>query len=189
MKTEQQYTLEQTSAPAAEPVSWAEVQTFGWGLSDDDQADTEAMIKAARGHCERVTGLQLVTATWRLYLDCLPDVIRVPRPPLQAVTEFAYADPTTGAMTAWAASNYEVDAVSRPGRIAPAHGKVWPTHRAQLNAVRVTFTAGFGAAAAVPAEIRQRILQAVKYRFDHRDVTDEEWLDRFFARNRHGWNW
>jgi uncharacterized phiE125 gp8 family phage protein len=49
----------------------------------------------------------------------------------------------------------------RDGRTPPRGGR-------PVNAIEVRFTAGFGAASAVPEDLRQAILLAVAHWFDHR---------------------
>lgn len=184
----------------------AEAKRFCWvdpSFGDDDGIIADE-IRAARERCERVTGLQLLTATWAMYLDQLPGdlcgtglaygswdwlerySIVLPRPPLLTVTSVTYVD-YAGVTQTWDASLYQVDAKSRPARLYPAWGQIWPLARYQMNAVTITYTAGYGAALAVPAEIKSAIKAHVKYCYDNRDGRDEDFLDNLFARFGHGW--
>jgi hypothetical protein len=78
--------------------------------------------------------------------------IFVPLPPLVSVDSIQYVD-TNGVTQTLDPTQYIVDLVSEPARITPAYGVTWPATRQQVNAVTVTFTCGYGAAAAVPAGI------------------------------------
>jgi hypothetical protein len=69
-------------------------------------------------------------------------IIRIPRPPLQSIGSIAYID-TAGVQQTLNPSLYVVDDISEPGRISPAYGKVWPTTLTQINAVTITFVAGW----------------------------------------------
>lgn len=164
------YGLTLQSVPAEEPVSVAELKDWLRLETSADDAKIALLIKAVRGYVERIIGRQLVTATWVLSLDnfpwpggweflerpsLLPDphTIRLPKAPLQSVTSVQYYDMADTLQTL-AASTYEVDARTDPGRIMLGMGKVWPVTRLKPGAVRVTFVAGFGSASAVPEEIK-----------------------------------
>jgi hypothetical protein len=68
--------------------------------------------------------------------------IRIPYPPLIAVTQIQYVD-TNGVTQTLASNQYQVDNTGMLGRVAPAYGVVWPlTLIGQYNAATVTFTAG-----------------------------------------------
>jgi len=95
--------------------------------------------------------------------------IILPLPPLQSVQSVTYID-ETGATQTLDPSAYVVDTQSEPGAIMPSYGTVWPTTRWVPNAVTVKFTAGYGAAPAVPEPIKVWIKQAVAYRYDNRSL-------------------
>lgn len=64
-----------------------------------------------------------------------------------------------------------MDDKSEPGWIVPAYGYSWPSTRDDVNAVIVTYVAGYGAnAAAVPLPIKQWILLALGTMFDNREI-------------------
>lgn len=164
-------TLVQTVAPASEPVTLAEAKLhLRVEVSDDDDLIT-GLLKAARQYAETVTGRQLMQATWRLNLDAWPDddEIRVPKPPLQSVSSITYVD-TAGATQTVAASDYQVDANSEPGRIVPAYGEVWPAVRDQLNAIAVTYVAGGAAASSVPEGIKAAIKLLLAHWYETREA-------------------
>jgi len=190
--TIQQYTLEQTVAPAEEPVTVDKAKAYGWISGGDDDVLIAELIPAVREELEGWTGLQLVTATWKQYLDCWPCSscceIRPDKSPLLAVSSITYVD-TAGDTQTWDSSLYQVDAVSRPGRIRPAYGQTWPSIRNQMNAITITFTAGFGNSAAVPFKLKQLLWQAAKYRFYHRDETNENWLAEFLTNHSYAVKW
>jgi len=160
-------------------------------IADDDTIFTR-LIASARQRCERVTGRQLVTAVYRLRLDCFEDpvfgeaeyslvgwAVRLPKPPLQGVSSIHYMD-TAGAQQLLAATRYQVDTDSEPGRVMPAYTDYWPTAREQPGAVTITYVAGYGLATAVPSEIKDRLLACIGYSYEHREEADEQLLDRLF---------
>jgi uncharacterized phiE125 gp8 family phage protein len=106
--------------------------------------------------------------------------IRIPKPPFQSITSVQYVD-AGGTPQTLAASEYQIDGNSEPAILLPAFGKVWPVTRWQAAAVTVNFVAGYGLAASVPAEFRNRIKVYVAYCYDNRQDVDETKLDRIFS--------
>lgn len=160
------YALEQTSAPGVEPVTTAEAKTQLRYDADNLDSYIDGLITLAREKVETDTDRQLITATWKLYLDRFPrknGVIDVPRPPLQSIGAIEYVD-TNGDSQTLAAANYRVDARREPGRITPAFEEDWPSTRKVTNAVTVTFDAGYGDAA---SDVPARAKHAVKLLVDH----------------------
>lgn len=158
------------TAPGLEPVAREEVKLFAQIGETAEDSLIDSLIIGARTYAELYTNRQLVTATWYLYLDGFPAVIRPPMPPLQA-TGFSikYTD-TAGSEQTLDSGEYQVDVKSEPGRVAPAYAKVWPDVRTQtLNVVTVEFQAGYGTAASdVPFSIRQAIMLLVSDWFRYR---------------------
>ena len=161
------------TAPAAEPLSRADLQMHCRlsGAEVDAQSDSIIRkLKAAREACERVTGRQLITATWELRLDEFPDGesdfvvdgedIVLPLPPLQSVTSIKYLDEDNVEQTL--SSSYYVAEPAGPterSRIVLAEGCTWPSTYEAPGAVRIRFIAGYGTAgSSVPAELLESIL-------------------------------
>lgn len=155
--------LSLVTAPAVEPVTLAEARLHLKSDTDVTADDTliSALIVAARELAEAETRRALITQTWKLTLDEFPadcDPIRVPRPNLLTVTGITYVD-TDGATQTLASSTYTVLTDRLPGEIHLAYDEEWPETRAVPNAVAVTFTCGYGAAAsAVPGPIKAAML-------------------------------
>ncbi len=82
------------------------------------------------------------------------------------VDSVKYIDPT-GAQQTLAATEYDVDTFSMPGRLRLAYGKSWPQTRDQWNAVSIIYWVGW-AVADVPAPIKQAILLLVSQLYEHR---------------------
>lgn len=159
---------------AVEPVTLTEA--IDWMRIDGTVEDAliDPLIPAARRWAEGYARRALITQTWDMMLDRFParDIL-VPLPPLQSVTSIDYID-TAGASQLLAASEYQTDIVSEPGRIAPSVDAVtWPaTQIGALNAVTIRFTAGYGIAAqSVPEPIRQGMLMLIAHMFERREST------------------
>lgn len=124
---------------------------------DDDRIGVliDAATEQAEAYCRR----RFVSQTWRQTFDGWSgDQLRLYFPPLASVQSVKYVD-TAGTLQTLATSQYVVVTDEVPGIIVPAYGVTWPTARDERGAVRVEFTCGYGAAAAVPASIRQAVLE------------------------------
>lgn len=180
------------TAPVTEPVTLTEVksQLRIDGTSEDTYLAT--LIAAAREYCEMFQNRAYITQTWELTLDgwpCFP--IKLPMPQLVSVTSIKYFD-TANVETTWAASNYFVDADSEPGRVGLAYGITLPTTTLrEINAVKIRYVAGYGAATAVPLRTKQAILMLIGHLYENREtvspvdlkeipfaVSSLLWLDR-----------
>lgn len=136
------------------------------------------LISSARAHAEQELHRYLVTQTIDAKFDRFPRGFLSYRderpsyefrlPPLQSVSSISYVD-GDGATQTLASDQYLVDAASVPARVEPAYGCSWPTTREQANAVTIRFIAGYGAASAVPACVRNWLLLRVKTLYDNRD--------------------
>lgn len=155
--------LELLTPPATTPVSLPEVKAR---LRIDDATDDDGvtrLIAAATSHAQSMTGRAFVTQSWALILDAFPcGSISLPLPPLQSVQEISYID-STGATVVLPSTDYLVDKNGMIGKIHRAYQKQWPAARAQPMAVRIEFTAGYGAADAVPADLASALMLLVAH--------------------------
>lgn len=152
-----------TSPPAEEPVSVAEAKAHLRVTGTDDDVYISSLITAARQYAENFLGRALVTQTIAQKLDDFPSSrsIILVRPPLQSVTSVSYLD-IDGNSQVFSSSNYIVNTSSTPGRVTLDVAKSWPTGVKNIpEAVTVTFVAGYGAAGAVPEQIRQGLLMHI----------------------------
>lgn len=165
------YGLSQSAGPAAEPVTLAEARLHlrvPEGYTAEDDYIEDILIPAARQYCENVTSRQFITATWVMKMDEFPQVIWLPRPPAIAVTSITYID-TAGDSQTVTATKYTLDTYATKARITEAYGEVWPSTQTVANAVTVTWTAGYGAAAtSVPAPLKAAILMVMADMYEHR---------------------
>lgn len=170
--------LQLITAPAAEPVTLAQVKAWARvDIGEDDPFITDLII-AARSFAETKLRRSLITQTWRLTLDAFPgpSLVGIPywqpyslpshavileRPPIQSITSITYLalDGTTKTLTpgteyidlTYAGTMRSDD----PVRITPPFGRVWPANiMPQIGAVQITYQAGYGDNASnVPADI------------------------------------
>lgn len=143
------------------------------------------LIQAARQHAETYLKRKLITQTLDLHLDSFPCwTLKMPVP-LSSVTAITYFD-SNGVEQTLAADQYLVDSTTEPGRIQPAPNLVWPATQYRNNAVKIRFVAGYGAASAVPACVKNWMGIRIKTLWDGRDqlvkqlgmpVFEPSWVD------------
>jgi hypothetical protein len=178
-----------TVPPAAEPVALADVKLQARIDTTADDTLVTNLITGARQWVERYTGRALITQTWQMALDLWPGAVEqwwdgvregpvtgldsvsfigLPRPPLISVTSVQYFDNTDTA-TVWASSNYFVDTVREPGRLALRLGATWPVPSRLTNGIVITYVAGYGNDGTnVPEPIKTAIRQLVAHWYEHR---------------------
>jgi hypothetical protein len=181
-----------TVPPATEPVSLSEVkaQLVIDGTADD--ALLTGFIAEARQEIEDVTGLALITQTWRLSLDHWPhgqgdwwdgvrqgaiaDIyangapawVQMPRYPLASIVSVTAFDEAGNGTVITVPDVFDVDTYQQPGRMALKRGQTWPIALRTINAIQIDYTAGYGNAAAVPGPIKRAIRNMVAHMYSHR---------------------
>lgn len=143
----------------------------------------EIQVRAITEDAEHLTGRAFIQQTWRVTLDRFPSAIRLPAPPVSAVSSVKYLD-ADGVEQTLHPDDYTVDAVSEPGFIVPAPGKAWPSTACRINAITVDVVCGYGAAdATTPASIKAYILAKVQEHFAPAGTPESPYLvcllDRF----------
>jgi uncharacterized phiE125 gp8 family phage protein len=149
--------------PATEPVTLAEMRTQ-LGITDatdtaSDTTITRRIIEARQwveGHIRRA----LITQTLEIRMDCFPEFIFLPYPPVASITSVKYIN-TDGTETTLGSSNYVLDDYPLVPFIREAYGISWPSVRDEPNAVRVRYVAGYGVASSVPETIKEAIMMVV----------------------------
>lgn len=196
------------TGPTSEPVTLEELRLQRrLPEGHDDDNELARYISAAREQYENYecqTKVQLINATYEARFDEFPEDdgrIVLPLPPLGTVTSITYIDAggteaTFGLDEASppAVVGYTVDArgIPQKGEIQLAYGYSWPTIQAVANAVRVRFTAGYGATPEhVPADIRNWILMLAATLHEHREfeivggnISKFDFVDRMIDRYR-----
>lgn len=158
------------TAPTVEPLTVDEVQTWCKATEGAEAETLETLISEARRHVETLLGRALAAQTLAARFDRFPCwVITLERPPVTSITSLQYVD-TDGATQTLDPSKYLADLHSEPARITPAYGQVWPSARCQMNAVTVTYVAGYATVAAVPGPIRRAIAMLVAHWFENREA-------------------
>lgn len=159
-----------TVAPGSEPVTLAEAKAHCRVDISDDDALLTALIVAVRQRAEALTGRALVTQQWKLTGEAFPTgALGLPRPPLVSVQTVKYLD-VDGVQQTLSSGAYDVHTSELLGTVAPIWGTEWPPIRSQIGAVEINYTAGYGAAAAVPQAIKAWILCYIAAAYDNRSA-------------------
>lgn len=161
--------LKRTVAPTLEPLTLPEAKNHLRVLGGDEDATIRDFLKAARENFEDATGRALLTQTWEQVYDYFPNIITLFRAPVQSVTKIDYID-SEGVLTLLAASEYVLDNHREPARIVEAFGVSWPVTRQTVNAVIVTFVAGYTTRALVPHTAKEAVRLKLSHYFEHREA-------------------
>jgi len=132
------------AGPGEEPVSLAEAKAWCRIDGTDEDALVAALIAAARLQVESLTGRALVTQSWRLTTCPRGRLVELPVVPAIALT-----DAPDGAVL-------QGDAVLLADFVS--------------GEISLDYTAGYGAAADVPADLQQAVLALVAYWYENRDA-------------------
>lgn len=153
--------------PIQEPVTIADAKAFARIEFPDDDAIVASLISQAREYVETAIARTVAPRVRAVYFQGFPwgdgsynrmvragglnpwwfpsgqGIIEVRTPPLQGVMNIQYADVSSGIMTEVNPSQMRFS-TGTPGRIQPQWGTIWPLSRAELDAVQITFVAGYG---------------------------------------------
>jgi uncharacterized phiE125 gp8 family phage protein len=161
--------------PAFEPVSLADVKAHLKVEHDEDDTLLTAAIASARFHVEAATRRVLIEQRWRIHLDAWPRKRIVPLAiaPLITVDSVTVRD-SAGVPHVADPADYEVDAISVPGRIVLSAAAPAPVGRV-INGIEIDITAGYGPSSIeVPPPLRQAILMLVTHWYEHRGAVGHD---------------
>lgn len=167
--------LKLKTAPSEYPVTLADVREYAAIDGTDNDTLIERLIRVATAHAEQLTGRQFVSAAWELYLDGFPTDIILPKPPVTSITSIEYYDSNNVKQTL-SATNYNAAVECEPAMIFLADSAQWPTTKNKPDSVIVTFSAGYGAAADVPDDVKQAITILAVQMFERRQAAGEKQL-------------
>lgn len=155
--------------PAEEPLSLAEAKTHLRVTGSSEDALIESLIVTARQRCEELSMRSFVTRTLEYYLHSWPadGVIALPMPPIVAVASIAYTTDTGATGTVPAPSYFFAPQWER---IVLQRGAAWPAVSLRpADAVKVTYTAGYGEAEDVPAWAKHAMRLLIAHWFLNRE--------------------
>lgn len=138
--------------------------------SEDDTWLTMAII-VARQYIEKTCELSLITQTRRTtFAGFHKPWLTLAYGPTISITTIEYYDQANALQTL---ATYQAALESNPCLIVPAAGQPWPsTMPNRIDAVKVTYVAGYGAAENVPAALKQGILLLVDFWYSNRSAVE-----------------
>lgn len=156
-----------TVAPTAPSITVSDLKDHARITQSNGDTTLRNYIDAATDAAEQYMNRGLVTQTWTLTLRWFADVIWLPMAaPLQnnplaspsTAPVITYYD-VNGALQTLASTEYDVDTVSRPGRILRGANKSWPALQSGKlgGRVVVTYVVGWTDPALIPDRIKQGI--------------------------------
>ena len=169
------------TAATMEPVTLAEVKAqLVIGTSLDDTLLTAEAV-AARMEAESIMGAACVESTWEqvmdgFYSDGDFEQIYLLKHPVISIESIVYVD-TAGVSQTLSSAKYQFIKTGTTGLgfVCPAYGEAWPGTRQQINAVTITFKAGWPLttgdtpAPTTPATIKHWILQRTATMYAQRE--------------------
>lgn len=163
--------LRRYTEPATEPVTLAEAKTHCRVDTSDDDTYLTALINLGRIYVEDILDITMITTVWEARYDVFPLwELTLPRPPMAAQTvTVIYRDESGANQTITSVAGFQADPYVTPGRIYPLYNGVWPAVRGDENSVTVRWTAGYGAAASVPQNLKHLVLLLVAHWYANRE--------------------
>ena len=169
--------------PTADIVSLAAVKKFvriGNSVSIHDD-ELLGLIRSATMQAEDFTKRAFIQQTWVITFDALlfdffsipdiPRLIEIPRPRLISLDEVRFFK-EDGTEEVFDLNDLTVDTNSEPGRVVLKRGVTWPTGLRDIDAVKLTYKAGYGTKASdVPETIKLGVKQMISTWFEnHEDI-------------------
>lgn len=163
-----------TVAPSVTPISLTEAKLHLRIDSNDEDALVTALVSSAVAYFDGYSGVlgrALVTQTWQQDFSAFGDMMRLPVGDLLSVVSVSYYD-STNAQQTLGPSVYTAFSDTIGPYITLKPGQAWPSTYARHDAVRITWTAGYGPAAAdVPYTLRTAMLLLVGHWYANREAT------------------
>lgn len=150
------YPITKITPASSEPVTVAELKDFFREDRNLEDSLIEQFGKAARKNIERVTGYQLVDATYEMRLENF-ETIKIPVKPFQSLTKIEYVDDNSSTQTL-PASNYSLHEYDSPVEIEFKNDLPKLDDREDTKyPIIITFVAGYGTATDVPEDWKSAI--------------------------------
>ena len=164
--------IQVVTPPTTEPLTLSEVKSHLRIDGNYDDALLNSCITSARMFFESQCEISIASQELLLALDSFDDIVYLPRGPVQSVEDISYSDTQNNTQTL---ADWIEDLVSNPARITPAFSQSWPATAEVVNAVQVSYTAGYSTAELVPKLLKSGMLFYVAHLYENRSaVTDSD---------------
>ena len=161
-------TIVPLTPPATEPVGLDDLKAHARISGDDENELIAAMLLAARAHIETLAGLALITQSWRILRDDIPQggIVVLPVRPIQSVSQVTLYG-AKGEPEVLPPADYLAETVADRPRILFRRANALSLRA--MNGVEIDVVAGFGDTSVdVPTPLRQAILMLAAHWYDHR---------------------
>lgn len=140
----------------------------------EDDAYITNLIKTAALRFEKITGRDLITKTYKSFIDIFPVYnipIILPRSKIQSVISIQYF--LNDVATTYTASNYYFTESNNLSAIYLKEDKQYPTEiDYKKNCIVINYTSGFGATnTSVPFDIKQMLYEYIAFLYKNRGDT------------------
>ena len=165
------WALVRTTKPNEPVISITDAKEHLRVVHDAEDILIQWIVDAATEHCETFQGRAYVTQEFQLTLPRFPHgrALRLPRPPLQGVEQIEYLD-RNGDTQTLDSSAYRSVTTTEPGMVILNDGESWPQVGQAPDAVRVTFTAGYGGPEDVPHALQSAVLLYAGHLYENRET-------------------
>jgi len=159
-----------TVEPATEPITTAEAKAHLRVDFSDEDTYIDTLISSARGICESYCNRVFITQTWRQNEDYFSNPIKMQVNPIISLTSLKYYDADESQQTITdLPANFQKDFNSDVGKIYEGLTNAFPTIGDTVNPIEIITVCGYGAASAVPMEIKHAIKLMVSHLYENRD--------------------
>lgn len=146
-------------------------------LRMDDLAHADGLLMSIIMGCsrfvERTYGMSLLEQTVVEYWSAFPETSSGPMilriQPATEITSITYIN-TSGTSTTWSADEYQTGRYNGQVFVIPRFNKSYPTPATGLNAITITYKAGFGTTVeSVPKDVHDALILMATARYDRPD--------------------
>lgn len=187
--------IRRTVAPATMPVTLSEAKSQCRVTHSAEDGYFLDLIARAVDHVDGdgLLGRAMITQTWAQWVSQAPGWVRLKMGPFISLVSVEYYD-EAGALQTADLADFETRLDGDFVICKPKESREWPTADVRQDAIKITYTAGFGAAADVPAGIKQALLLLIEHWYANRGASSAESLseiplgfDGLLARHRVAW--
>jgi|TARA_Y100000310_G_scaffold331472_1_gene405122 uncharacterized phiE125 gp8 family phage protein len=162
-----------TSEPATEPITTAEAKAHLRVDFSDEDTYIDTLISTARGICETYCNRVFITQTWRQNEDRWSIPIKLKVNPVVSLTSLKYYDTNETQQTLTDSSaNFQKDFNSDEAKIFEGLTNSYPSLGDTINPIEIIYVCGYGAASAVPVEIKHAIKLMVSHLYENREAVN-----------------
>lgn len=165
---------EQVQAPNGEPLDIETVVAQCRIDGAEEYPLIDGYIRTARQTVEAITGQKLLTQRWKCHFDSFTEALDlIGVGPVSSIVTVKYIDATTGTLTTLHSDQYQLKK-GYVDSVVVAYGCTFPSTREVPDAVQIEVESGYGAAAAVPAPIKQWMLVQIAHWHAQREAATEK---------------